>query len=63
MREYNQLEQLYLRQKEVLELFLERNAISQEQYSKSLKDMTEQMGMQHLLNEKYSRERTVKINE
>ena len=36
--------QLYLKQKELLDTFLERNAISRQQYEKSLHDMTEQMG-------------------
>ena len=38
--------ELYLRQKKTLELFLERNAISKEQFDKSLGDLTEKMGMQ-----------------
>lgn len=37
---------LYLRQKKTLELFLERNAISKEQFDKSLGDLTEKMGME-----------------
>ena len=37
---------LYLRQKRTLDLFLERHAISQAQYDKSLNDLTEKMGMQ-----------------
>lgn len=36
--------QLYLRQKELLASFLERGAISQMQYEKSLHDLTEKMG-------------------
>lgn len=36
--------QLYLKQKELLDTFLERNAISLEQYNKSLHDLTEKMG-------------------
>ena len=36
---------LYLQQKEVLDDFVARNAISREQYEKSLQDMTEKMGM------------------
>lgn len=36
---------LYLRQKRTLDLFLERHAISQAQYDKSLGDLTEKMGM------------------
>lgn len=37
---------LYIRQKNMLNDFLKRNAISKEQYEKSLNDMTEKMGMQ-----------------
>ena len=37
---------LYLRQKNMLEQFLERNAISKEQFEKSLGDLTEKMGME-----------------
>ena len=33
--------QLYKNQKNTLDLFLERNAISREQYNKSLHDLTE----------------------
>ena len=38
---------LYLRQKKTLEDFLERNAISKEQFEKSLGDLTEKMGMEN----------------
>ena len=38
--------ELYLRQKELLEQFRERNAISQEQFNKSLTDLTQKMGME-----------------
>ena len=38
--------ELFLRQKRMLELFLERNAISKSQYDKSLGDLREKMGMQ-----------------
>ena len=38
--------QLFLNQKQTLDLFLERNAISQAQYNKSLHDLIENMGMQ-----------------
>ena len=34
---------LYLQQKNTLDMFLERNAISQEQHDKSLNDLTEKM--------------------
>ena len=37
---------LYLRQKKTLEDFLERNAISKEQFEKSLGDLTVKMGME-----------------
>ena len=37
---------LYLSQKRLLDSFLERNAISREQYEKSLGDMTIKMGME-----------------
>ena len=37
---------LYLRQKELLDTFLEHGAISQAQHDKSLGDLTERMGMQ-----------------
>ena len=37
--------ELFLRQKETLDLFLERKAISQQQYDKSLGDLIEKMGM------------------
>ena len=36
--------QLYIRQKDMLALFLQKRAISQEQYEKSLHDLTEKMG-------------------
>ena len=38
--------ELFLRQKQTLEMFLERHAISQAQYDKSLGDLREKMGMQ-----------------
>ena len=37
---------LYLRQKELLETFLEHGAISRAQYDKSLGDLTVKMGME-----------------
>ena len=37
--------ELFLRQKNTLDLFLERNAISKNQYDKSLGDLIEKMGM------------------
>ena len=41
-----QLRKLYLAQKHTLDLFLERGAISREQYDKSLGDLTKKMGME-----------------
>ena len=41
----NKKRQLYLRQKQMLEVFLERGAISQAQFDKSLGDLTVKMGM------------------
>lgn len=40
-----QLVQLYFDQKQTLDLFLERGAISQEQYDKSLGELTARLGM------------------
>lgn len=40
--------QLFLKQKHTLDLFLERNAIDQKQYDKSLGDLREKMGMQNV---------------
>ena len=40
--------QLFLNQKKTLDLFLERNAISNAQYDKSLGDLVEKMGMQNV---------------
>lgn len=37
--------QLFLKQKELLDTFLERNAISQAEYDKSLGDLRDKMGM------------------
>ncbi len=37
--------ELYKKQKATLDMFLERGAISQAQYDKSLGDLTEKMGM------------------
>lgn len=36
--------QLYIKQKKLLEAFLERGAISQAQFTKSLGDLTKKMG-------------------
>ena len=53
--------QLYLKQKKMLEDFLEHGAISQAQFDKSFGDLTEKMGMQeydcllYTSNQKYWR--------
>lgn len=41
--------QLYLKQKETLESFLARGAISQAQFDKSFHDLTEKMGMEEYI--------------
>ena len=41
--------QLYLQQKDLLDKFLERNAISQAEYDKSFGDLTRKMGMEKVL--------------
>lgn len=38
--------ELFLKQKETLQMFLERGAITQAQHDKSLHDMIEKMGME-----------------
>jgi len=43
-----QLKKLYLDQKRTLDIFLERGAISQAQYDKSLGDLTKKMGMENI---------------
>ena len=40
-----QIKELYQKQKHILDLFLKKGAISQAQHDKSLKDMTEKMGL------------------
>ena len=40
-----QQKQLFLKQKNLLDTFLEKHAISQEQYDKSLGDLRDKMGM------------------
>lgn len=45
MTEEQKKEQLFLNQKETLDLFLERGAISQAQYDKSLGDLRRKMGV------------------
>lgn len=41
-------EQLFLRQKELLDLYLEKGAITKADYEKSLKSLTEKMGVSSL---------------
>lgn len=41
-------EELYLKQKALLDTFLEKGAITQAQYNKSFGDLTDKMGMAHL---------------
>ena len=41
---------LFLRQKNTLDMFLERGAISQAQHDKSLNDLIEKMGVQTEVN-------------
>lgn len=41
-------EELFRNQQHTLDLFLERNAISQEQYDKSLIVLRQKMGMEHI---------------
>ncbi len=43
--------QLFIKQKNTLDSFLARNAISQAQYDKSLGDLTDKMGMSKVLEE------------
>ena len=42
--------QLFLKQKNTLDMFLERNAISKTQYDKSLGDLIQKMGMQDVVD-------------
>ena len=37
-------QELYMKQKELLNMFLERGAITKSQYDKSITDLTEKMG-------------------
>ena len=41
--------QLFLQQKNVLDKFLERNAITNAEYDKSLGDLTRKMGMEQVV--------------
>ena len=43
--------QLYLQQKDLLDKFLKRNAITKAEYDKSLGDLTRKMGMENVLAE------------
>ena len=44
MSTQEQKHELYLKQKALLDTFLEKHAITQAQYDKSLHDLTEKMG-------------------
>lgn len=44
MSSSEQRHELYLKQKALLDTFVEKHAISREQYEKSLHDLTEKMG-------------------
>lgn len=44
MSTFEQRHELYLKQKALLDTFVEKHAISREQYEKSLHDLTEKMG-------------------
>lgn len=50
MAEPDKKTELYLRQKQTLDTFLEKKAITRAQYEKSLGDLTEKMGMGEILN-------------
>ncbi len=45
MSDWDKKRELYLRQKQLLDTFLARGAISKPQYDKSFGDLTEKMGM------------------
>lgn len=45
MSQEEKKQELFIRQKHTLDLFLERNAISKEQYKKSLGDLIAKMGI------------------
>ena len=45
MSDTDKKRELYLRQKQLLDTFLEHGAISKAQYDKSFGDLTEKMGM------------------
>ena len=47
----NKKKQLYLQQKDLLDKFLKRNAITKAEYDKSLGDLTRKMGMENVLAE------------
>ena len=51
MSDWDKKRELYLRQKQLLDTFLEHGAISKAQYDKSFGDLTEKMGMTDVANE------------
>ena len=53
---FDKRKKLFLTQKQTLDLFLERNAISKQQYDKSLGDLIEKMGMQEVVVHKENKD-------
>lgn len=47
--EYSKKEQLFLQQKQTLDTFLQKGAISKQQYDKSYGDLVKKMGMENFL--------------
>lgn len=48
--EYSKKEQLFLQQKQTLDTFLQKGAITKGQYDKSLGDLVKKMGMENFAN-------------
>ena len=49
LMEYSKKEQLFLQQKQTLDTFLKKGAITKRQYDKSLGDLVKKMGMESLI--------------
>ena len=47
--EYTKKEQLFLQQKQTLDTFLKKGAITKRQYDKSFGDLVKKMGMESLI--------------
>ena len=47
--EYTKKEQLFLQQKQTLDTFLKKGAITKRQYDKSFGDLVKKMGMENLI--------------